>query len=446
MRTSEPSAGKTKPSATPSRPAPARRLRGHRGRLPGNEDRAAPRARDDRRLRGAPALVAAAASARRSGAVRGASGTRPHYPDLARRCAGDFENENRFQLWSAAWQTSSLPDGVRPTSQRLAVARAVAESAGSFTVAELHDRARRFEPRLGLATTYRTVELLRASGGVRPLLGDGRPTYVRCHAEHHHHLVCTSCGVEEQSSAPPSEAELERRHGFRPAAHELDIYGICGAARSWIAIPLAGITVTLHARGGHRGAAARARPHAVIALTGESRRRRRPLPGAAGGDRGGRRPSPGRAAGRRRLVFFFVAERALVLHHRDDDAHVHAHAQVGALGAAGLSVHSFIDGLGIGLAFGLSTETGLLVFVAVLAHDFADGLNTVGFVLRQSGDRARAIRWLAIDAAAPLAGAIVGSALTISEEASARSWRSMRASSCSWARPTCYRTRTSIRR
>ncbi len=115
------------------------------------------------------------------------------------------------------------------------------------------------------------------------------------------------------------------------------------------------------------------------------------------------------------FVFFFLAERALVLHHRDDDEHVHAHAQVGALGAAGLSLHSFIDGLGIGIAFGLSTETGLLVFVAVVAHDFADGLNTVGFVLRQSGDRARAIRWLAVDAIAPLLGAIVGTALSISE-------------------------------
>ncbi|MHB1244053.1 MAG: ZIP family metal transporter [Gaiellaceae bacterium] len=115
------------------------------------------------------------------------------------------------------------------------------------------------------------------------------------------------------------------------------------------------------------------------------------------------------------FVFFFLAERALVLHHRDDDAHVHAHAQVGALGAAGLSLHSFIDGLGIGLAFGLDNQTGFLVFVAVVTHDFADGLNTVGFVLRQSGDRRRAIRWLAVDAAAPLAGAVVGSVLTVSE-------------------------------
>ena len=123
----------------------------------------------------------------------------------------------------------TLPDGVRATAQRRAVLRAVGESPGSFTVAELHDRARRIEPGLGLATTYRTLELLRSNGGVHPLLGEGRPTYVRCRPEHHHHLVCTSCGAVEETElcAAPSEAELQRRHGFRPAAHELDIYGTC---------------------------------------------------------------------------------------------------------------------------------------------------------------------------------------------------------------------------
>jgi ZIP family zinc transporter len=116
------------------------------------------------------------------------------------------------------------------------------------------------------------------------------------------------------------------------------------------------------------------------------------------------------------FLFFFLAERALVLHHRDEPEQARAHAQVGALGAAGLSLHSFIDGLGIGLAFGLDPATGLLVFVAVVCHDFADGLNTVGFVLRQSGDRKRAVRWLIVDAAAPLAGAIVGASLSVGEE------------------------------
>lgn len=126
-------------------------------------------------------------------------------------------------------ESLSLPTGIRPTSQRLAVVRAVEEATGSFTVAELHDSARRFEPKLGLATTYRTVELLRERGCLHPLLGDARPAYVRCHPEHHHHLVCTACGAVEETElcAAPSEAELRRRHGFRVAAHEVDIYGIC---------------------------------------------------------------------------------------------------------------------------------------------------------------------------------------------------------------------------
>jgi ZIP family zinc transporter len=116
------------------------------------------------------------------------------------------------------------------------------------------------------------------------------------------------------------------------------------------------------------------------------------------------------------FIAFFLAERALVLHHRDDTEHAQAHAQVGALGAAGLSIHSFIDGLGIGLAFNIDTATGFLVFFAVVAHDFADGMNTVSFVLRQGSERRRAIRWLLVDAAAPMLGAIVGATLNISEE------------------------------
>jgi zinc transporter, ZIP family len=115
------------------------------------------------------------------------------------------------------------------------------------------------------------------------------------------------------------------------------------------------------------------------------------------------------------FLAFFLAERVLVLHHRDDPEQARAHHRVGTLGALGLSAHSFIDGLGIGLAFGLDTATGILVFVAVISHDFADGLNTVSFVLSQSDDRRQAKRWLAVDALAPLAGAAIGAAIAVSE-------------------------------
>ena len=115
------------------------------------------------------------------------------------------------------------------------------------------------------------------------------------------------------------------------------------------------------------------------------------------------------------FLTFFLTERVLVLHHRDEPSDARAHHQVGTLGALGLSAHSFVDGLAVGFAFGANTATGVLVLVAVVAHDFADGLNTVSFVLNQSQDRRHAIRWLAIDAVAPLFGATVGVLINVSE-------------------------------
>lgn len=100
---------------------------------------------------------------------------------------------------------------------------------GRFTVIELYDQARRTYPRLALATAYRTVELLRRAGSVRPLPGEERPSYVRCHPGHHHHLICLACGAVEETElcAAPSADELKRRYGFAAESHEVDIYGTC---------------------------------------------------------------------------------------------------------------------------------------------------------------------------------------------------------------------------
>ena len=116
------------------------------------------------------------------------------------------------------------------------------------------------------------------------------------------------------------------------------------------------------------------------------------------------------------FLVFFLAERLLVLHHRDAPEEARAHHHVGALGAGALAIHTFIDGLGIGLAFSVDNTTGVLVFLAVVAHDFADGLNAVAFVLHQGGTRRRALTWLAVVAVAPLLGAVTGAALEVSEE------------------------------
>lgn len=123
----------------------------------------------------------------------------------------------------------ALPPRLRMTPARRAVVEAVAARRGAFTVMEVFDDARAAHPALGLATAYRTIELLRRSGAVHPLAGAGRAAYVRCAPGHHHHLVCVSCGAVEETElcAAPSDDELRRSHGFRAQSHELDIYGLC---------------------------------------------------------------------------------------------------------------------------------------------------------------------------------------------------------------------------
>lgn len=185
----------------------------------------------------------------------------------------------------------------------------------------------------------------------------------------------------------------------------------------WVAIPVASLTVLSTLLGGMLAFRLGKEIHTLIALSGGivvAVALFDVLPEAMNAVGDARRVTLLVGAG---FLSFFLAQRLLVLHHRDEPDQAQAHARVGALGAAGLSAHSFLDGLGIGLAFGLSTGTGLLVFTAVIAHDFADGLNTVSFVLRQGDDRIRARRWLTVDALAPLVGAVVGSLIETSEYA-----------------------------
>jgi zinc transporter ZupT len=69
--------------------------------------------------------------------------------------------------------------------------------------------------------------------------------------------------------------------------------------------------------------------------------------------------------------------------------------------AGSLSLHSLLDGIAIGLAFQASAAVGAVVAIAVLTHDFSDGINTMNVVLRNDSNRRRALRWLLADAIAP---------------------------------------------
>jgi zinc transporter ZupT len=96
------------------------------------------------------------------------------------------------------------------------------------------------------------------------------------------------------------------------------------------------------------------------------------------------------------FLSYLVLDRILLFH---GDA-----APRGPFAAGILCVHSLLDGVAIGLAFQASHEVGIVVAVAVLTHDFSDGINTMNMVLKNRGDRSQAFRWLIADALAPVLG------------------------------------------
>ena len=113
------------------------------------------------------------------------------------------------------------------------------------------------------------------------------------------------------------------------------------------------------------------------------------------------------------FVGIFLLEKLTIIHsEKQHDAPGHHH-HVGLVGAIGLSFHSFLDGLAIGVGFKTSNQVGLIILMAVLAHDFADGLNTVTFMLASRNSRLRTGLLLGIDAIAPVLGALTANLIQI---------------------------------
>ena len=106
------------------------------------------------------------------------------------------------------------------------------------------------------------------------------------------------------------------------------------------------------------------------------------------------------------ILVYMVVDRVFLKHAHENES------GRGVLRATSLIFHSFLDGLAIGFSFQVSVATGAIVAVAVLAHDFSDGINTVASILK--GDKnGRAKVWLFADAVAPVVGIVLGSAILV---------------------------------
>jgi ZIP family zinc transporter len=112
------------------------------------------------------------------------------------------------------------------------------------------------------------------------------------------------------------------------------------------------------------------------------------------------------------FLFYSLLEKFfLIHHHKDDEGHGHI---MGPIGAGSLVVHSFLDGVAIGTAYRVNPAIGLVVALAVIFHDFTDGINTVTLMLKNKQHVKNARLFLLMDALAPILGIIVTSVLEIS--------------------------------
>lgn len=105
------------------------------------------------------------------------------------------------------------------------------------------------------------------------------------------------------------------------------------------------------------------------------------------------------------FMTFHILEKVFAFHHNHEEHYEHhTHEAVGIVSTLGLIFHSFLDGLGIGLAFQVSQTAGLAVSTAVLAHNFSDGINSISLMLASKNSVKKSILFLTLTAFAPVIG------------------------------------------
>lgn len=107
------------------------------------------------------------------------------------------------------------------------------------------------------------------------------------------------------------------------------------------------------------------------------------------------------------FLLFHIAEKLLLIHHQHETQYgKHRHPKVGVLSAMAIGGHSLLDGIGIGLAFQVNVAVGLAVSIALIAHRFADGLNTATLMLAHKNSVSATLKLVFVNGALPLVGAL----------------------------------------
>ncbi len=125
--------------------------------------------------------------------------------------------------------------GLKATRQRDAIVRAFLASGKHLTVWQLHQEVIQEEPRVNVATVFRTLKVLcRAGLAVERRFAHGLTRYEAAPGQPHHHLICTQCGhIEEfqHDGLERIQAEVARRARFALADGRIELYGACRECR-----------------------------------------------------------------------------------------------------------------------------------------------------------------------------------------------------------------------
>jgi Fur family transcriptional regulator, ferric uptake regulator len=128
----------------------------------------------------------------------------------------------------ASLEKRCLDKGLRMTEQRRIVARALAESSDHPDVEMLYTRAVAMDPKISMATVYRTVKLFEEAGIIeRHDFGDGRSRYEEAPEMHHDHLIDLRSGKVIEFTSEEIEVlqeRIARAHGYRLVDHRLELY------------------------------------------------------------------------------------------------------------------------------------------------------------------------------------------------------------------------------
>lgn len=120
--------------------------------------------------------------------------------------------------------------GMRMTDQRRVIARVLSGSHDHPDVEELHRRSVAVDPRISIATVYRTVRMFEENGILSRLdLGDGRARYEEMPESHHDHLIDTRSGKIIEFNDPEIEALQEKiaaKLGYKLVDHRLELFGV----------------------------------------------------------------------------------------------------------------------------------------------------------------------------------------------------------------------------